>query len=45
MKRSNFEQLEKDIHQRFKRKRLPQSEYFRLSTAELELVEEMMNDG
>jgi predicted GIY-YIG superfamily endonuclease len=42
VKCKNYEQLEKDIHARFKAKRLPQSEYFRLTTKELEEIENMM---
>ncbi len=32
----NFEQLEKDLHQRYSDVRIPQSEYFRLTDSQLE---------
>ena len=34
----NFEQLEKDLHQRYSDARIPQSEYFRLTDSQLENI-------
>ncbi|WP_170950476.1 GIY-YIG nuclease family protein [Synechococcus sp. N32] len=39
---SNFRELEKELHSRFKGVRLPQTEYFRLSEAEIQQVHRLM---
>ena len=39
---SYYESLERDLHARYSRQRIPQTEYFRLSQAQLEdLIEEI----
>ena len=42
---SNFESLEKEIHQKFKEYRIPQTEYFRLSKKQIEQVNIEMTKG
>ena len=39
---SNFDQLEKDLHKLFKENRIPQTEYFRLTTSQVEEVHQLM---
>ena len=42
---SNFESLEKELHKKFKEYRIPQTEYFRLSKNQIELVNIEMTRG
>jgi len=42
VKRSDYEEVEKKIHKQFKRLRVPQTEYFRLTEADLAEVEALM---
>ena len=38
----NYEILEKELHQKFKSSRIPQTEYFRLSPNQVETVHKLM---
>lgn len=42
---SNYESLEKELHKKFKECRIPQSEYFRLSKNQVEIVNIEMTNG
>lgn len=42
VKRSDYEAIEQEIHKKFKRLRVPQTEYFRLTEADLAAVEALM---
>ena len=42
---SNYESLEKELHKKFKKNRIPQSEYFRLDKNQIEQVNDEMNKG
>ena len=42
---SNFESLEKELHKKFKKNRIPQTEYFRLSKSQIEQVNIEMTNG
>ena len=42
VKRSDYAEIERKIHKRFKRLRVPQTEYFRLTEADLAAVEALM---
>lgn len=41
---SNYQDIEKKIHAHFKKRRIPQTEYFRLDAAEVEEAHSMMTD-
>ena len=45
VKCSNYENLEKELHKKFKEYRIPQTEYFRLNKNQLEQVNIEMNKG
>ena len=42
---SNYETLEKDLHKKFKKNRIPQTEYFRLNKSQIEQVNIEMTKG
>ena len=42
---SNYEKLEKELHKKFKKNRIPQSEYFRLDKNQIEQVNIEMTKG
>ena len=42
---SNYESLEKELHKKFKKNRIPQSEYFRLDKNQIEQVNDEMTKG
>ena len=42
---SNFESLEKELHNKFLKNRIPQSEYFRLDKNQIEQVNDEMTKG
>ena len=42
---SNYEKLEKELHKKFKKNRIPQSEYFRLDKNQIEHVNDEMTKG
>ena len=42
---SNYEKLEKELHKKFKKNRIPQSEYFRLDKNQIEQVNDEMTKG
>ena len=42
IKCANYESLEKDLHKEFKEYRIPQTEYFRLTTELVEKVNQKM---
>ena len=42
---SNYESLEKEIHKKFKKNRIPQTEYFRLNNYQIEQVNIEMMEG
>ena len=42
---SNHEKLEKELHKKFKKNRIPQSEYFRLDKNQIEQVNDEMTKG
>ena len=42
---SRYEELEKELHKRFSSVRIPQSEYFRLSTAQVEMVRKAIGEA
>ena len=42
---SNYESLEKELHKKFKKNRIPQSEYFRLDKNQIEQVNDEMIKG
>ena len=42
---SNYEKLEKELHKKFKKNRIPQSEYFRLDKNQIEQVNDEMVKG
>ena len=42
---SNYENLEKDLHKKFKKNRIPQTEYFRLNKSQIEQVNIEMTKG
>ena len=42
---SNFESLEKELHKKFKKNRIPQTEYFRLTKSQIEQVNIEMTKG
>ena len=42
---SNYENLEKDLHKKFKKNRIPQTEYFRLNQNQIEEVNIAMTKG
>ena len=42
---SNYETLEKDLHKKFKKNRIPQTEYFRLDNNQVEQVNIAMTKG
>ena len=41
---SNYQEIEKKMHAHFKKRRIPQTEYFRLGAAEVEEAHSMMTD-
>ena len=42
---SNYESLEKELHKKFKKNRIPQTEYFRLDKNQIEQVNDEMTKG
>ena len=42
---SNYETLEKQLHKKFKKQRIPQTEYFRLTQNLVQQVNEEMTKG
>ena len=42
---SRYEELEKELHKRFSSVRIPQSEYFRLSSAQVEMVRKAIGEA
>ena len=42
---SNYQKLEKELHKKFKKNRIPQSEYFRLDKNQIEQVNDEMTKG
>ena len=41
---ANYQEIEKKMHAHFKKRRIPQTEYFRLDAAEVEEAHSLMTD-